>query len=53
MTNGGKYVLIFVVGDEEDNPVYFTDLEKLGQITGKLPLTLVVNGANSYFMVCV
>lgn len=53
MTHGGKYALVFVTGDDDENRVYFTDLEKLGKITGKLPLTPVVNGLKSNFVVCV
>lgn len=51
VSHGGKYVMVFVSGDDDENRVYFTDLEKLGNITGKLPLTAVVNGLESSFAV--
>lgn len=41
--------MIFVTGDDDENRVYFTDLEKLGEITGKLPLTTLINGLKSSF----
>lgn len=49
VSHGGKYVIVFVTGDNDENRVYFTDLEKLGSITEKLPLTPVVNGLESSF----
>lgn len=53
ISHDGKYVLVFVTGNDDENRVYFTDLEKLGKITGKLPLTPVVNGLKASFVVCV
>lgn len=51
VAHGGKYVIVFVTGDDDENRVYFTDLEKLGKITGKLPLAPVVNGLEASFVV--
>lgn len=51
MSQDGKYVIVFVSGDDDENRVYFTDLKKLGKITGKLPLTPVINGLKSSFVV--
>lgn len=38
----GKYLILMVVKDCRDNIVFFSDLEKVGEITGKLPLTQMV-----------
>lgn len=51
MTQDGKYVILFVTDENDDNQVYFTDLEKHGKITGKLPLTPVLNELEATFEV--
>lgn len=38
----GKYLIMMVVKDCRDNLIYFADLEKTGEIRGKLELTPVV-----------
>uniref|UniRef100_A0A1L8DTF2 Prolyl endopeptidase n=1 Tax=Nyssomyia neivai TaxID=330878 RepID=A0A1L8DTF2_9DIPT len=43
VTHCGKYLLLLVVKDCRDNLVYFVDLEKTGEITGKLELKQIIH----------
>lgn len=38
----GKYLIVTIVKACRDNLLYFADLEKNGEITGKIPLTPIV-----------
>lgn len=38
----GKYMIVSIVKACRDNLLYFADLEKNGEITGKIPLTPIV-----------
>lgn len=38
----GKYLIVSIVKACRDNLLYFADLEKNGEITGKIPLTPIV-----------
>lgn len=38
----GKYMIVTIVKACRDNLLYFADLEKNGEITGKIPLTPIV-----------
>lgn len=39
----GKYLIMSIIKDCRDNLLYFADLEKNGQISGKLTLTQIVH----------
>lgn len=38
----GKYMIVTIIKACRDNLLYFADLEKNGEITGKIPLTPIV-----------
>lgn len=42
MSDCGKYLVVSIVKACRDNLLYFADLEKNGEITGKIPLTPIV-----------
>lgn len=42
MSDCGKYLIVSIVKACRDNLLYFADLEKNGEITGKIPLTPIV-----------
>lgn len=42
MSDCGKYMIVSIVKACRDNLLYFADLEKNGEITGKIPLTPIV-----------
>lgn len=42
VTHCGKFVILSIVKDCRDNLLYFTDLEKNGDIHGKLSFTPIV-----------
>lgn len=45
----GKYLLLTIITTCGGNLLYFSDLEKVGEIRGKLPLTPIVSEcAHSY-----
>lgn len=42
VSHGGKYAMLFISGDGDDNLVYYVDLEKEGPINGKLSLNPII-----------
>lgn len=42
MSDCGKYLIVSIVKACRDNLLYFADLEKNGDISGKIPLTPIV-----------
>lgn len=48
----GKYLIVSIVKACRDNLLYFADLEKNGEITGKIPLTPIVTEFEADYDVC-
>lgn len=51
VSHDGKYVFIFIDEKGDDNLVYYVDLEKNGEITGKLSLKPIITEFNNTYSV--
>lgn len=51
MSHDGKYAFVFVDEKGDDTLLYYVDLEKNSEITGKLSLTPIVTEFNNTYSV--
>lgn len=51
MSDCGKYLLVTMYEGLRDNLLYIADLEKIGEITGKIPLTPIITEFNADYEV--
>lgn len=51
MSDCGKYLLVTMYEGLRDNLLYIADLEEIGEITGKIPLTPIITEFNADYEV--